>query len=127
VADAGNAFASSIFLPRRRTEARSKRERVQSTAVEYNKDGRHFGYDLAGVGRTRYYTSEPGLQSAPEQQRLQRIFPLQLRAEAEARLISWRVYDAMNTPSIGKAVHRMTTMRLRYIQLFRGRLISEQE
>ncbi len=66
-------------------------------AVDYNKDGRHFGYDLSGVGRTRYYTSDLGFNRRPNSNVYNGFFRYNSEKKPKARLISWRVYDAMNT------------------------------
>ncbi len=66
-------------------------------AVDYNKDGRHFGYDLSGVGRTRYYSSDLGFNRRPNSNVYNGFFRYNSEPKPKARLISWRVYDAMNT------------------------------
>ncbi len=66
-------------------------------AVDYNKDGRHFGYDLSGVGRTRYYTSDLGFNRRPNSNVYNGFFRYNSEPKPKARLISWRVYDAINT------------------------------
>ncbi len=66
-------------------------------AVDYNKDGRHFGYDLSGVGRTRYYRSEVGFNRRTNINNYNGFFRYNSEPKPKARLISWRAYTAVSS------------------------------
>jgi hypothetical protein len=63
-------------------------------AFDYNKDARHFGYDLSGVGRTRYYRSEVGFNRRSNINNYNGFFRYNSEPKPKARLVSWRVYTA---------------------------------
>src|SRR5258706_7970315 len=62
-------------------------------AVDYNKNGRHFGYDISGVGRTRYYRSDVGFNSRVNTNNYNRFFRYNSEPKPRAGLISWRAYS----------------------------------
>ena len=66
-------------------------------AVDYNKDARHFGYDISAVGRTRYYTADLGFNRRPNSHVYNGFFRYNSEPKPKAFLVSWRVYDAMTT------------------------------
>lgn len=66
-------------------------------AVDYNKDARHFGYDISGVGRTLYYTSDLGFNRRPNNNVYNGFFRYNSEPKPKAFLVSWRVYDAIQT------------------------------
>ena len=66
-------------------------------AVDYNKSGRHFGYDLSGVGRTRYYRADVGFNRRVNTNNYNGFFRYNSEPKPKARLISWRVYNDIST------------------------------
>lgn len=66
-------------------------------ALDYNKDARHFGYDLSAVGRTRYYRSELGFNRRSNINNLNGFFRYNSEPKPKARLISWRVYTDVSS------------------------------
>src|SRR5260221_1738213 len=66
-------------------------------AVDYNKNGRHFGYDLSGVGRTRYYRADVGFNRRANTNNYNGFFRYNSEPKPKARLISWRVYNDVST------------------------------
>src|SRR6266446_3648683 len=66
-------------------------------ALDYNKDGRHFGYDLSAVGRTLYYRADVGFNRRTNTNNLNGFFRYNSEPKPKARLISWRVYDDIST------------------------------
>ncbi len=66
-------------------------------AVDYNKDARHFGYDIASVGRTLYYTSDLGFNRRPNTINHNGFFRYNSEPHPKSKLISWRVYDDIST------------------------------
>jgi uncharacterized protein DUF5916/cellulose/xylan binding protein with CBM9 domain len=66
-------------------------------ALDYNKDGRHFGYELSAVGRTRYYRSDVGFNRRVNTNNLNGFFRYESEPKPKARLISWRVYTNVFT------------------------------
>lgn len=65
-------------------------------AYDYNKDGRHFGYDISGVGRTQYYSADLGFNRRPNSNNHNIFVRYNSEPQPKARLISWRVYNALN-------------------------------
>ncbi len=61
-------------------------------AVDYNKDGRHFGYDLSMVGRTQYYRADVGFNRRNNTNNPNLFFRYNSEPKPKARLISWRTY-----------------------------------
>ncbi len=78
-------------------EVLDRRENGFIYAVDYNMNGRHFGYDLSGVGRTRYYRSDVGFNRRVNTNNLNGFFRYNSEPNPKARLISWRVYNDMST------------------------------
>jgi hypothetical protein len=66
-------------------------------AADYNKNGRHFGYDLSAVGRTLYYRADVGFNRRPNSNNLNGFFRYNSEPKPKARLISWRVYNDIST------------------------------
>ena len=69
-----------------------RRENAFIYAVDYNKDGRHFGYDLSAVGRTRYYRADVGFNRRNNTNNINLFTRYNSEPKPKARLISWRVY-----------------------------------
>lgn len=61
-------------------------------AVDYNKDGRHFGHELSVVGRTRYYSADVGFNRRANTNNPNWFIRYNSEPKPKARLISWRVY-----------------------------------
>jgi len=61
-------------------------------AVDYNKDGRHFGHEFSMVGRTRYYLAEVGFNRRNNTNNPNWFIRYNSEPKPKARLISWRVY-----------------------------------
>lgn len=61
-------------------------------AVDYNNDGRHFGYELSMVGRTQYYRADVGFNRRANTNNPNLFFRYNSEPKPKARLISWRVY-----------------------------------
>jgi hypothetical protein len=66
-------------------------------ATDYNMNGRHFGYDYSTVGRTRYYRADVGFNRRTNTNNHNLFVRYNSEPKPKARLISWRVYDAMAT------------------------------
>ena len=62
-------------------------------AFDYNKDGRHFGYEISGVGRTQYFRSDVGFNRRVNTNNDNFFFRYNSEPKPKAKLISWRVYD----------------------------------
>ncbi len=73
-----------------------RRENGFIYAVDYNKDGRHFGYDLSAVGRTRYYRSDVGFNRRNNTNNPNLFVRYNSEPKPKARLISWRVYTDLS-------------------------------
>jgi hypothetical protein len=61
-------------------------------AVDYNKDGRHFGHEFSMVGRTRYYRAEVGFNRRANTNNPNWFIRYNSEPKPKARLVSWRVY-----------------------------------
>jgi hypothetical protein len=61
-------------------------------AVDYNKDGRHFGHEFSMVGRTRYYRADVGFNRRNNTNNPNWFIRYNSEPKPKARLISWRVY-----------------------------------
>ncbi len=86
----------NFFLP----EEGRRRDTIKNGfiyAVNYNKDARHFGYDISAVGRTLYYTSDLGFNRRPNNNSYNGFFRYNSEPKPKAFLVSWRVYDSINT------------------------------
>ena len=66
-------------------------------AGDLNKDGRHFGYELSAVGRTRYYVSDVGFNRRVNTNNMNYFVRYNSEPKPKAKLISWRVYDDFST------------------------------
>jgi hypothetical protein len=66
-------------------------------ATDYNKDGRHFGYDYSTVGRTRFYRSDVGFNRRVNTNNHNLFVRYNSEPKPKAKLISWRVYDDVST------------------------------
>ncbi|MDX6531253.1 MAG: hypothetical protein QOH41_3543 [Blastocatellia bacterium] len=66
-------------------------------AMDWNKSGRHFGYDLSAVGRTLYYRADVGFNRRANTNNLNGFFRYNSEPKPKARLISWRVYNDIST------------------------------
>ncbi|MDX6404360.1 MAG: hypothetical protein QOH70_1815 [Blastocatellia bacterium] len=66
-------------------------------AMDYNKSGRHFGYELSAVGRTLYYRADVGFNRRANTNNLNGFFRYNSEPKPKARLISWRVYNDIST------------------------------
>jgi hypothetical protein len=65
--------------------------------MDYNKSGRHFGYELSAVGRTLYYRADVGFNRRANTNNLNGFFRYNSEPKPKARLISWRVYNDIST------------------------------
>jgi hypothetical protein len=65
-------------------------------AVDYNKDGRHFGHEFSAVGRTRYYRADVGFNRRVNTNNPNWFIRYNSEPKPKARLISWRVYTDFN-------------------------------
>ncbi|MEK6335446.1 MAG: DUF5916 domain-containing protein [Acidobacteriota bacterium] len=74
-----------------------RREEGMAYAWDYNMNGRHFGYDLSGVGRSRYFRSDVGFNRRTNTNNMNGFFRYNSEPKPKARLISWRVYDDIST------------------------------
>jgi hypothetical protein len=66
-------------------------------AWDYNMNGRHFGYELSAVGRSRYFRSDVGFNRRTNTNNFNGFFRYNSEPKPKARLISWRVYDDIST------------------------------
>jgi Domain of unknown function (DUF5916)/Carbohydrate family 9 binding domain-like len=62
-------------------------------ATEINDNGRHFGFDLTAVGRTRYYRSDVGFNRRVNTNNPNLFVRYNSEPKPKAKLISWRVYN----------------------------------
>jgi hypothetical protein len=73
-----------------------RRKKAFIYAVDYNKAGRHFGYDLSAVGRTRYYRADVGFNRRVNTNNPNLFVRYNSEPKPKARLISWRVYTDLS-------------------------------
>jgi len=66
-------------------------------ALDYNKNGRHFGYELSGAGRTRYFVADVGFNRRVNTNNVNYFVRYNSEPKPKAKLISWRVYDDFST------------------------------
>ncbi len=66
-------------------------------AFDLNKDGRNFGYNFNGVGRTRFYRSEVGFNRRVNTNNMNLFVRYNSEPKPKAKLTSWRVYTSLNT------------------------------
>lgn len=87
----GTHSRRDFFFPEENTSA----DRVKNGfiyAFDYNKDGRHFGYELSGVGRTEYYRADVGFNRRVNTNNPNAFIRYNSEPKPKAKLISWRVY-----------------------------------
>ena len=65
-------------------------------AVDYTKDGRHFGYDLSSVGRTQYFRADVGFNRRNNTNNPNLFVRYNSEPKPKARLISWRLYTDLS-------------------------------
>lgn len=65
-------------------------------AVDYNQNGRHFGQEIAAVGRTRYYRSDVGFNRRTNTNNPTWFIRYDSEPKPKARLIAWRVYTFLS-------------------------------
>jgi hypothetical protein len=63
-------------------------------AVDFNKDGRHFGHEFSAVGRTRYYRSDVGFNRRVNTNNLNWFIRYNSEPKPKAKMISWRIFTA---------------------------------
>jgi hypothetical protein len=73
-----------------------RKENGLAYAWDYNKSGRHFGYDISGVGRTRYFRSDLGFNRRVNTNNNGVFVRYNSEPKPKAKLISWRAYNALN-------------------------------
>ncbi len=66
-------------------------------AFDLNKDGRNFGYQFSGVGRTRYYRSDVGFNRRVNTNNGNLFVRYNSEPKPKAKLVSWRVYTNFST------------------------------
>src|SRR5262249_38587915 len=66
-------------------------------ATDYNKDGRHFGYDYSTVGRTRFYRSDVGFNRRVNTNNHNLFVRYNSEPKPKAKLTSWRVYNSFGS------------------------------
>ena len=74
-----------------------RREDGLAYAGDYNKNGRHFGYELSAIGRSRFFRSDVGFNRRTNTNNLNGFFRYNSEPKPKARLISWRFYDDIST------------------------------
>jgi hypothetical protein len=66
-------------------------------AYALNDDGRHFGYNYSGVGRTQDYRSDVGFNRRVNTNVHELFVRYNSEPNPKARLVSWRYYNDINT------------------------------
>jgi hypothetical protein len=66
-------------------------------AYALNNDGRHFGYNYSGVGRTRDYRSDVGFNRRTNTNLHELFLRYNSEPNPKGRLVSWRAYNDLNT------------------------------
>ena len=74
-----------------------RKENGFAYAYDYNKDGRHFGYDLSGVGRTLFFRSDVGFNRRVNTNNQNLFVRYNSEPKPKAKLVSWRIYDDVST------------------------------
>jgi hypothetical protein len=87
---------TSFFYPDEGIVA-NRKENGFIYALDYNMNGRHFGYEISGVGRTQYYRAFVGFNRRPNTNNFNGFFRYNSEPKPKARLISWRVYNDIST------------------------------
>ena len=75
----------------------NRKENGFAYAFDYNNNGRHFGYELSGVGRTRYFRSDVGFNRRVNTNNSNTFIRYNSEPKPKAKLISWRVYTDFST------------------------------
>jgi hypothetical protein len=92
----GTRSRRSFFFPDQ-GQSLDRRENGFIYAFDYNKDGRHFGYDLSAVGRTRYYRADVGFNRRVNTNNYNLFIRYSSEPKPKAKLISWRIFTAPST------------------------------
>src|SRR6266571_887047 len=92
----GTHSRRSFFFPEQGTSL-ERRENGFIYAIDYNKNGRHFGHELSAVGRTRYYRSEVGFNRRVNTNSYNWFIRYNSEPRPKAKLISWRIFTAPST------------------------------
>ncbi|MGH9928477.1 MAG: DUF5916 domain-containing protein [Pyrinomonadaceae bacterium] len=87
----GTRSRRQFFFPEQ-GETLDRRENGFIYAIDYNKDGRHLGYDFSMVGRTRYYRADVGFNRRNNTNNANWFIRYNSEPKPKARLVSWRVY-----------------------------------
>jgi hypothetical protein len=66
-------------------------------AAHYNQDGRHFGQEFSVGGRTRFYRADVGFNRRTNTNNVNYFVRYDSEPKPKARLISWRVFTALNS------------------------------
>lgn len=74
-----------------------RKENGLAYAWDYNKDGRHFGYEISGVGRTRFFRSDVGFNRRTNTNNTNIFVRHNSEPKPKAKLVSWRIYDDIST------------------------------
>jgi hypothetical protein len=92
----GTTSLKDFFYPESGDSLR-RRENGLAYAFDYNQNGRHFGYEISGVGRTQYFRSDVGFNRRVNTNNDNFFFRYNSEPRPKAKLISWRVYDDFST------------------------------
>lgn len=87
----GTSTRSLFFYPDQGAVL-DRREKGFIYALDYTKDGRHFGHEFSMVGRTRYYRADVGFNRRNNTNNPNWFIRYNSEPKPKARLISWRVY-----------------------------------
>jgi len=87
----GTSTRSQFFYPDQGAVL-DRRENGFIYALNYNKDGRHFGHEFSMVGRTRYYRADVGFNRRNNTNNPNWFIRYNSEPKPKARLISWRVF-----------------------------------
>lgn len=87
----GTSTRSFFFYPDEGKVA-DRRENGFIYAIDYNKDGRHFGHEFSMVGRTRYYRADVGFNRRDNTNNPNWFIRYNSEPKPKAKMISWRVY-----------------------------------
>src|SRR6185295_4348293 len=78
-------------------KALDRKENGFAYATDLNKDGRHFGYDISTVGRTRFFRADVGFDRRVNTNNINAFVRYNSEPKPKAKLISWRVYNDLST------------------------------
>ncbi len=87
----GTASRSDFFSPEV-GETLNRKKNGFAYAYDYNKDGRHFGYEISAVGRTQFFRSDVGFNRRVDTNNQNWFIRYNSEPRPKAKLISWRVY-----------------------------------